>query len=81
MPAMKLMDADLSANKLNLISSLFNGRKDVFAIHWQKGRKSGYMPACLFDPHRYKMHKMKGGTFQQYTDKTYLPLTAYSKLY
>jgi hypothetical protein len=53
MPAMKFMDADLSANKLNLISSLFNGRKDVFAIHWQKGKKSGYMPAGLFDQHRF----------------------------
>ena len=75
MTATNPLDAELSDSKLNLISSLFNSRKDVFAIHWQKGKKSGYMPACRFDPHRYKMHKMKGGTFQQYTDKTYLPLT------
>jgi len=68
MTATNPLDAELSDSKLNLISSLFNCRKDVFAIHWQKGKKSGYMPACRFDPHRYKMHKMKGGTFQQYTD-------------
>lgn len=75
MTAISPLDAELSDSKPNLISSLFNCRKDVFAVHWQKGKKSGYMPACRFDPHRYKMHKMKGGTFQQYTDKTYLPLT------
>lgn len=33
------------------------------------------MPVYLYDPYRYKAHKMKGGTFQSYTDKKYLPLT------
>ncbi|RWZ87059.1 MAG: DEAD/DEAH box helicase [Hydrotalea sp. AMD] len=33
------------------------------------------MPAYHFDPYRYRAHKMKGGTFQNYTDKTYLRLT------
>ena len=33
------------------------------------------MPAYHFDPYRYRAHKMKGGTFQNYTDKTYLKLT------
>jgi len=75
MTALNPLGAALSDSKLNLISSLFNSRKDVFAIHWQKGKKSGYMPAYRFDPYRYKMHRMKGGTFNQYTDKTYLPLT------
>ncbi|MBX2923029.1 MAG: DEAD/DEAH box helicase [Chitinophagaceae bacterium] len=68
--------------KLQLFSSLFKGREDVFATRWEipagspggEG-KSGYMPAYLYDPYRYKAHKMKGGTFQSYTDKKYLPLT------
>lgn len=38
-------------------------------------RKSGYMPAYFYDPYRYKVHKIKGGTFQSYADKKYLPLT------
>ncbi len=68
--------------KLQLFRSLFKGREDVFALRWEihtgsPGRegKSGYMPAYLYDPYRYRAHKMKGGTFQSYADKKYLPLT------
>lgn len=62
-------------NKLHLFRFLFKGREDVFALRWEKGTKNGYMPAYFYDPYRYRAHKMKGGTFQNYTDKTYLPLT------
>lgn len=60
---------------LNLFKNLFKGREDVFAIRWEKGSKSGYMPAYQYDQYMYRLHKMKGGTFQNYNDKTYLPLT------
>lgn len=33
------------------------------------------MPAYSFDPHRYRQHQIKGGTFQTFTDKTFLSLT------
>ena len=66
--------------KLNLFRALFKGREDVFAIQWQKGNKSGYMPAFDYDPYRYRLHKMKGGTFKNYPDKSYLPLTDYQLL-
>ena len=59
---------------LNLYKSLFKGREDIFAIRWEKGDKNGYMPACFYDPYRLKVHKMSGGTFQNYTDKSYLKL-------
>lgn len=62
-------------NKLELINSLFNCRKDVFAIHWQKESKSGYMPAYHFDPYIYRIHKMKGGSFKNFNDKSYLALS------
>ncbi len=61
--------------RLNLYKSLFNGREDVFALRWEKNNKSSYMPAYSFDPHRYRLHQVKGGTFQNFSDKTYLPLT------
>lgn len=61
--------------KLNLFKSLFKGREDVFAVRWEKGSKNGYMPAYHYDPYMYRLHKMKGGTFKDYKDKTYLPLT------
>ncbi len=61
--------------KLNLFKSLFKGREDVFAIHWGKGKKSGYVPAYHYDPYMYRLHKIKGGNFKDYKGKTYLPLT------
>ena len=68
------MDSE-TKNKVNLIKTLFKGRDDVFARYWQKGNKSGYMPAYLYDPYMYRLHKMKGGFFKNYNDKSYLPLS------
>ena len=69
------MDQYSENKKINLFKSLFKGREDVFAIRWQKGNKGGYMPAYQYDPYMYRLHKMKGGTFKDYKDKTYLSLT------
>ena len=55
--------------------SLFKGREDVFAVRWEKGKKSGYMPAYFYDPYRLRAHKMNGGTFQNFTEKSYSKLT------
>ena len=60
---------------IQLFKSLFKGREDVFAIRWEKANKSGYMPAYHYDPFMYRAHKISGGTFQNYYDKKYLPLT------
>ncbi|WP_255485170.1 TOTE conflict system archaeo-eukaryotic primase domain-containing protein [Mucilaginibacter sp. X5P1] len=65
----------MKEDRLNLYKSLFKGREDVFAIRWEKSGKSSYMPVYNLDPHRYKLHQMKGGTFQTFTDKTYQLLT------
>lgn len=62
-------------NNIQLFKSLFKGREDVFATRWEKDNKSGYMPAYYFDPYRFRAHKMKGGTFQNYPDKRHLTLT------
>ena len=65
----------LDPNQLNLFRSLFRGREDVFAIRWEKGSKTGYMPSYKFDPHMLRVHKIGGGTFQNYENKSYKPLT------
>ena len=62
----------IKTEHINLFKSVFKGREDVFAVRWEKGNKSGYMPACPFDPYFYRMHKSKDGNFN---DKTYLTLT------
>ncbi len=60
---------------IQLFKSVFRSREDVFAVRWENGKKSGYMPAYSYDPYLYRAHKMRGGTFQNYQDKTYLPLS------
>ena len=62
-------------DNINTFRSLFKGREEVFAVRWEKGNKSGYMPAYFYDPYRLRAHKMNGGTFQNFTDKSYLKLT------
>ncbi|MBK5215061.1 MAG: DEAD/DEAH box helicase [Flavobacteriaceae bacterium] len=68
--------------QIQIFKSLFKGREDVFAIRWEKparpaggGNKSGYMPAYFYDPYRYRMHRINGGTFKNFTEKSYLSLT------
>lgn len=63
------------SNLLPVFKSIFKGRDDVFAIRWEKGNKSGYMPAFTYDPYLYRTHKMRGGTFQNFNDKTFLKFT------
>ena len=60
---------------INIFCSLFKGREDVFAVRWEKENKSGYMPAVFYDPYRFRTHKLNGGTFQNFTEKSYLKLT------
>lgn len=64
-----------NSNNITLFCSLFKGREDVFAVRWEKGSKSGYMPAYFYDPYRLRAHKMSGGTFQNFTEKSYLKFT------
>jgi superfamily II DNA or RNA helicase len=66
-----------SQQNLQQFRSLFKGREDVFAVRWEKENKSGYMPAYSYDPYHYRMHKMNGGTFQNYNSKSYLKLSDY----
>lgn len=63
------------SEKINLFKSLFKGREDVFALRWEKENKSGYMPAYFYDRYRYRTHKIGGGTFQSFPDKSYLKLS------
>jgi len=63
------------STQIQLFRSLFKGREDVFAVRWEKESKSGYMPAVFYDPYRFRAHKMNGGTFQNFTEKSYLKLT------
>jgi superfamily II DNA or RNA helicase len=69
------MSSAIPLDAIQLFKSVFRGRDDVFAVRWEKAGKSGYMPAYQYDPYHYRQHKMNGGTFQNYSHKTYLSLT------
>lgn len=71
------MHAKELKNKENiaLFLSIFNGREDIFAVRWEKNKKSGYMPAYLYDPYRYRLHKINGGTFKNFSEKSFLHLS------
>src|SRR5688572_6793449 len=65
----------ISDRHIRIFRSLFAGRTDVFAVRWEKGPKSGYMPSYEFDKYSLQRHRIGGGTFQNYADKKYRPLT------
>lgn len=61
--------------KLDIFKSLFKGREDIFAIHWEKDGKAGYMPAYDLNWQEYAKHKAMGGSLKDYSDKNYVPLS------
>ncbi len=61
--------------QIQIIQSLFKCRTDVFALRWEKGNKSGYSPSLFYDPYRFRIHKMNGGTFENFGEKSYNKLT------
>lgn len=58
---------------IELYRSFFRGREDVYAVRWEKGNRSGYMPAYHVDWNDYNRHKASGGTFANYKEKSLLP--------
>lgn len=58
---------------IELYRSFFRGRKDVYAVRWEKGDRSGYMPAYQVDWNDYNRYKASGGTFANYKKKSFLP--------
>lgn len=52
------------SQQIRLFKSIFKGREDVFAVRWENGKKSGYMPAYSYDPYLYRAHKMRGGSLK-----------------
>ena len=53
---------------------MFKGREDVYAIHWTKGSKNGFIPAKLFDPYFNRIYKKTANSTSAETIN-YLSLT------
>jgi hypothetical protein len=55
-----------TAINIELYKSLFKGRTDIYATHWKKEGRSGYMPAYKVDWTDFNKHKDQGGTLKDY---------------
>ncbi len=42
---------ETQTHQIHLFNSVFKGREDVFAVRWENGKKSGSMPAYVYDPY------------------------------
>ena len=62
-----------SQSQIALFKSLFQGRKDIYAVRWEKDGRSGYLPAYNVDWSDYNKHKAAGGSFKDYIKKEYSP--------
>lgn len=58
-----------------LFMSIFRGRTDVYARHWEKNGKSGYSPAYEFNWGEFMAHKARGGNLSNFPNKKTLLLT------
>ncbi len=65
----------ITEKQINLFTSLFKGRQDVFAKRWEMKDKSGYMPAYDIDWSQYAMHKAAGGNLKSYPHKKHSVLS------
>ncbi len=65
----------ISEQQLELYMSLFRGRTDVYARHWEKDGRSGYSPAYEFNWGEFMAHKRRGGSMKDFENKKLIPLT------
>ena len=65
----------ITNQQIQLFISIFKGRHDIYAKHWEKNGKSGYSPAYQFNWTDFMVFKAKGGKFSDFPGKTPLLLT------
>lgn len=65
----------ISEQQLELFMSLFRGRTDVYARHWEKDGRSGYSPAYEFSWDEFIAHKRSGGSMKDFENKKLIPFT------
>ncbi|MHB8579160.1 MAG: TOTE conflict system archaeo-eukaryotic primase domain-containing protein [Ignavibacteriaceae bacterium] len=65
----------INEHQLELYMSLFRGRTDVYARHWEKEGRSGYSPTYEFNWDEFMAHKRRGGSMKDFENKKLSPLT------
>ncbi len=64
----------ISSQQLELYLQFFRGRKDIYALKWEKGSKSGWSPAYQFDWNEFNAFRAKGGTIKDFENKELIRL-------
>lgn len=67
--------SEISKEFKEVFFTLFQGRRDIYATRWEKNNTSGYMPAYQVNWKAYNKHKAQGGTFKNFKEKEFTPLT------
>lgn len=65
----------VDTKQIQLFMSIFRGRTDVYARHWERNGKSGYSPAYEFNWGEFMAHKARGGNLSNFPNKKTLLLT------
>lgn len=65
----------ITNEQLQIFSTLFKGRKDVYARRWEKNGRCGYSPAYSFNWNEFMAFKAQGGTLNDFPNKKQLMLT------
>ena len=65
----------ITETQLDLYISLFRGRENTYARHWEKNGRSGYSPAYDLDWPKFMAFKAQGGSLKDFPDKTPIPLS------
>ena len=65
----------MNKQQFELFISLFRGRTDVYARHWEKDGRSGYSPAYEFNWDEFMAYKRGGGLMKDFENKKLIPLT------
>jgi len=65
----------IDKQKIELFSSLFRGRTDVYARRWERDGRSGYSPAYEFNWDEFMAHKRRGGSLKDFKNKRLISLT------
>ena len=65
---------EITPERLELYLQFFRGRKDIYALKWEKGSKSGWSPAYKFNWNDFNAFRAQGGTIKDFENKELIPL-------
>jgi len=66
----------VTEEQIELYKSIFRGRVDIYAKHWERNGRSGYAPAYDFAWEEFNQFRATGGSFKDFKNKKPIPLSS-----